>query len=225
VLPRFKMKTNISSGDLIYSDEDEFTPEFITIYEELERRDIASPVLRAKTETAQTASIQPGKNEALPGKGAIYFSQADIDYTSMKLDVDLARRLLHEAKQAMCDADPKQADVALANLQAMAVLLEYDEIDLPLEQAADNLKLGEVEMNAGRYEAAKAALNAASDELEKYEKQTGETRSKEVKALHKEIRALTLDLDRGSPSEEDAQRHASRISEWWARTTKWFRNR
>ena len=175
VLPRYKMKTTIDSGELAYSDEDEFSPEFITIFEELDRRDIASPVLRAKTEAAQKTSTQPAGSDASPAKGAMYFSQADIDYTSLRLDVDLSRRLLREAKKSLVDADPKQADVALSNLQAMAVLLEYDEIDLPLAQAADNLKLAETEMKAGRFEMAKAALNAASDELEKYEKQTGET--------------------------------------------------
>ena len=181
--------------------------------------------LRAKTEAAEKSSAQQGDGKAASAKGSVYFSQADIDYTSLKLDVDLTRRLLREAKKSLADGDLKQADIALSNIQAMAVLLEYDEIDLPLAQAADNLKLAETEMKVGRYDAAKAALDAANDELEKYEKQTGETRSKEVKALHKEIRELTLELDRGKPSEEDAQRHASRISDWWGRATKWFRNR
>ena len=179
-----------------------------------------------KREAAQK-SVDTGRGTAKRPRprARVYFSQADINYTSLRLDVDLTRRLLREAKKSLTDGDPKQADVALSNLQAMAVLLEYDEIDLPLAQAADNLKLAETEMKVGRYDAAKAALDAANDELEKYEKQTGETRSKEVKALHKEIRELTLDLDRGKPSEEDAQRHASRISDWWGRATKWFRNR
>jgi hypothetical protein len=225
VLPRFKMKTSIHSGELVYNDEDEFSPEFIMIFEELERRDIASPVLRAKTEAAQKASATEAGGTPSAAKSPLYFSQADIDYTSLKLDVDLTRRLLREAKQSLLGADPKQADTALANLQALAMLLEFDEIDLPLSQAADNLKLAETEMKVGRYDAAKMALNAAIDELEKYEKQTGETRGKDVKALHKEIRELTAELDGGNPSEADAQRHASRISDWWGRATQWFRNR
>ena len=100
VLPRYKMKTSIHSGDLVYSDEDEFSPEFITIYEELERRDIVSPVLRAKSEAAQKPAPQPAHKNEPAAKGSVYVSQSDVDYTSLKLDVDLARRLLHEAKGA-----------------------------------------------------------------------------------------------------------------------------
>ena len=109
-------------------------------------------------------------------------------------------------------------------IQTAAVLFEYDEIDLPLAQAADNLKLAEAEIKIGRFDAAKAALHAAVEELEKYEKQSGETRSKEVAALHKEIRELTAELEKGRPTDADAQRHAARISGWWDRARKWFRS-
>ena len=173
----------------------------------------------------QQIAPKSADGKAPAADGPLYVSQADINYTSLKLDVDAARRLLREANQALDGKKPRDADLALNHLQTTAVLLEYDELDLPLAQAADNLKLAEAEMNAGRYEAAKVALNAAVDELQRYEKQTGETRGKEVSALHKEIRELTALLDKGKPSPEDAQQHASRISQWWQRTTQWFRNR
>ncbi len=63
VLPRYKMKTTIHSGDLLYSDEDEFTPEFITVFEELERRDIVSPILRAKADAAPKSGPQPAAQD------------------------------------------------------------------------------------------------------------------------------------------------------------------
>ncbi len=175
VLPREKMKTSITAGELVYSDEDEFTPEFITVFEELERRDIVTPILQAKQEVAQQIAPKSADGKAPAGEGPLYVSQADINYTSLKLDVDAARRLLREANQALDGKKPRDADLALNHLQTTAVLLEYDELELPLAQAADNLKLAEAEMNTGRYEAAKVALNAAVDELERYEKQTGET--------------------------------------------------
>ena len=147
-----------------------------------------------------------------------------MDYTAIRLNVDFSRRLLRDAKEALGQKDAKQADRALATIQSAAVVLEYDEIDMPLAQAADNLKLAEAEMKVGRYDAAKAALHASVNELEKYEKQSGETRSKEVAALHQEIRALTAELEKGNPSEADAQKHATRISGWWDRVRKWFRS-
>ena len=61
--------------------------------------------------------------------------------------------------------------------------------------------------------------------MKKYEKFAGENRGAEVKALHQEIEKLTTELDKGNISEADQQKHASKISEWWHRSTKWFKSK
>jgi len=78
-------------------------------------------------------------------------------------------------------------------------------------------------MLVGHHDAAKAALNIAADELKKYEKQFGENRSKEVKALHEEISKMTATLDKGKPSEKESKKHAGAISIMWQKVTKWLK--
>ena len=107
--------------------------------------------------------------------------------------------------------------------QSEGVLFEYVEIDLPLEEAADNLKLAEIELKEGRQDEAKAALHVAIDELKRYEILVGEKRGTEVKALHQEIDKLTAELGKVDLSDADRQKHVSKISEWWQRATKWFK--
>ena len=44
VLPKYKLKTEIKSGKLTYTDEEFITPEYITLLDELVRQDIIAPV-------------------------------------------------------------------------------------------------------------------------------------------------------------------------------------
>ena len=146
VMPHHKVKTEIQAGNLAYNDEDEIVPNYVTVFEELERRDIVSPVVQAKRE-AQQRSGQPAHGVEKSAKGAhlpLAVTHADIEYTALKLDVALAKRALNAAKKSLADRKPEQADNALLALQSEGVLFEYEEIDLPLAEAADNLKLRKV---------------------------------------------------------------------------------
>ncbi len=224
VLPHSKVKTEIKSGDLVYTDEDDVTPRYVTLFDELERRDIISPIVQAKKEAEHKHRQNHGKEAAeKEAPGALAVTHADIVYSTAKLDIDLARQMLNRAKRDLDDGKTEPADEALLALQSEGVLFVYAEIDLPLEEAADNLKLAEIEMKEGRQDAAKAALHVAIDELKRYEKLVGEKRSTEVKALHQEIDKLTAELGKAELSDADRQKHASKISEWWQRATKWFK--
>ena len=48
LLPHYKVSTEIKSGALTYVDEDDVVPNYVTVFEELERRDIISPIVQAK---------------------------------------------------------------------------------------------------------------------------------------------------------------------------------
>ena len=150
-------------------------------------------------------------------------THADLDYSAVKLDTGLAKRMFDLAKKDLAEGKTAEADAAMLAIQVQGVIFEYDEVELPLEEAADNLKLAEIEMKEGRHQEAKAALNVAVDELKKYEKKAGEGRAADVKALHDEITKLTSELDKGKPSETDQKKHASTISGWWHRATSWLR--
>lgn len=235
VLPHYSVKTEIRSGDLVYTDHDEITPTYVTLFDELERRDIITPVLRAKSDVKQKSSNKANDANNDAAKGVEEHSQqppqavslAANDYTIVKLNVGYAKEMLNLAKTEMAKESHKEhlkADTALLAIQTAGVTLEFDEIDLPLERAADNLKLAETEMKEGRYDAAKETLYIAADELKKYEKQAGENRSKEVKALHEEIGKLAAELEKGKPSEADAEKHINTISKLWQKVTKWFKS-
>ncbi len=231
VLPQYKVKTEIKSGKLVYTDEDTIKPAFITLFEELSRRDFISPVLKAKAEAKQKAENKKAGDAKPAGKTkpapkAIAVTKADLEYTSVKLDFNLTKQVLSIAKTELAKEDHEnhlKADAALRTLQSAGVIFEFDEIDLPLKQAADNLKLAEVEMQAGNYDEANAALHVAVDELKKYEKQTGEKRSKEVKALHEEISKLSAVLDKGKPTGKEGKEHAGTISKMWQKVSGWFK--
>ncbi len=185
VLPHYKVKTAIKSGNLQYEDEEEVAPRYVTLFDELERRDILSPVKQAKQEAAGKGARKGEKSgEGNEAAGALVVSHVDVNYSAAKLDIPLARHMLAHAKRDLQGGKTDAADEALLAVQSRGVLLEYEEIDLPLEEAADNLKLAEIEMKEGRQAEAKAALHMAIDDLKRYEKLVGENRGAEVKALH-----------------------------------------
>lgn len=230
VLPHYTVKTEIKSGDLVYSDDDDVTPHWVTVFDELEHRDVIGPLASAKQEAAAkdaAATKDAGKSgsDKAATETPLVVSHADIDYSALRLNVRLADSVLHQAKKNLDAGRTELADADLLVLQTTGVVFEYDEIDLPLEEAADNLKLAEAEMKAGRYEAAKAALHLAIDELKTYEKTVGETHAKEVKALHQEIDKLTKELATGKPTAEAQKKHTSTISGWWDKVTGWFKKK
>ncbi len=224
LLPHYKVKTQITSGDVCYLDEDDVTPRYVTLFEDIDRRDVISPVIRAKHEAGlkvdptTAPKDQNGKLAPVP----LVVTRADVTYTLVKLDVDLARRTLALASKELAEDKIKQADSALHSLQAGGVLLELEEIDLPLKQTADNLKLAEIEMKDGRHDEARAALQEAIDDLKDYEEQVGEKRGEEVKALHEEITKLTAELEKDKPSPAETQKLATTISKWRESVSKWF---
>lgn len=224
LLPYYTVKTEIISGEQCYADEDKIRPRYISLYDELERRDIISPIAQAKSESQQDSQKHPGTKELSPPAG-VAVSHVDVNHTSAKLDLLLANSMLGRAKKSLQEGKADAADQTLLVIQSRAVLFEYEEIDLPLEEAADNLKLAEMEMKEGRVADAKAALHVAIDQLKKYEKQVGDHRSAEVKAMHEEITKLTNELEKGKLTETDKNKATGQISQWWHGATKWFKGR
>ena len=224
LLPHYKVKTQITSGDVCYLDEDDVTPRYVTLFEDIDRRDVISPVIRAKHEAGLKVdpTTVPKEPDGQLAPVPLVVTRADVTYTLVKLDVDLARRMLALASKELGEEKVKQADSALHSLQAGGVVLELEEIDLPLKQSADNLKLAEIEMKDGRHNEARAALQEAIDDLKDYEEQVGDKRGEEVKALHQEITKLTAELEKDKPSPAETQKLATTISRWRDSVSKWF---
>jgi len=220
VLPHYSMKTQIKAGEHVYNDVEDVTPRYITVFDELSKVDLVAPVVQAKEEAKEKNATKDAQTQITV---APVVSQAELRYTTVRLDLPYTRQMLAQAKASLASDKITVADSALLAIQAQGVLVEFAEIDLPLEQAADNLKLAEEELLVGRRDAAVIALNASHDELERYKSQSGEYRTEDVAALQKEIEQLTTELKTGNVSAKDSKTHASKVAGFWQRMTKWFK--
>jgi len=228
VLPHYKLKTNIKSSKHSYQAEEVVTPRYITLFQELDQVDLVTPIARAKKEVAANFASKSG-GQARQAKSVVPIVSADdLDYTTIRFDFLLAKKMLKIANADLKSGQHSEhlkADTALRTLQAGGVLFEYDEVNQPLKQVADNLKLAEDELQRGRHVEANDALKVAADELKRYEKSVGENRAKEVKLLHGEITKLTATLEKGKPTDAEAKQHAASIAKFWNRVTKWFKKK
>jgi len=201
--PRYHVKAEIRSGDIVYQDEDEEISYYVPIYDELDKVDVVGPVVRASKEHASTSN----DSEAVRASA--------LEFTAVKLDVRLAKTALETAKKDLHDGKLGDADEALRAVQTN-VILEVETAKLPLVRAADNVKLAQYELQEGHQEKARAALNEASDALQEYQRDAGKHRAAEVKQLRQEIEQLTASLHQNSSEAKGM------ISSWWDRLVKWF---
>ena len=144
-------------------------------------------------------------------------------HTTMKLDVVLAKHLLQVAKITIKEGKTAAADAALLDLQTRGVTFSFTEVELPLVEATDDLKLAQLQVKAGEHAEALATLKLASDDLKYYERITGESRGKEVRALHQEIDKFTKSLEGEKDLKTAMENAAKTISSWWDRAVKWFK--
>jgi hypothetical protein len=206
VMPDYKVKAEIEAGDLTYSDEENVKPATVTIYEELEKREILTPVKEAKQKEAEKKAEK--ENLSLP---------VDIDLVSTKaeLNVAAAKASLEEAKKNLKDKKYKAADTDLRSLQT-DVILTYAEVDLPLTTARKNLVIAKNLVDSGDFREAEFVLNVATDALERYEESVGEHRAKESKELRDEINKLSKKLS------QDPEASSNKLEEWWNKILEWF---
>ena len=224
VLPRTRVRAEIRSGDLVYTDDEEVAPRYVRLFDELERRDIIAPIAQARQESDRKHPAPDAEEPAAAeDRGAFAVRHAGLVYSTARLDLEMARALLNRAKQELGADKHEAADETLLALESDGVLFEYEEMDLPLEEVADNLKLAESELQTGHPAEARAALHVAMDDLKRYAMLVGENRSAEVRALNREIDAVAEALGRDILSEAQRHQYAARIAEWWQRSTKWLR--
>lgn len=53
VLPHYTVTTEIKSADHVYHEEEDATPRYVTLFEELDRVDLITPIARAKKEATK----------------------------------------------------------------------------------------------------------------------------------------------------------------------------
>ncbi len=225
-MPKYKVTTRIEAGDIRYSADDEVSRRYVPIFDEQYIEDVIEPVVQSKKKAH--GHVKPGERKRATKKGAKPTLTPLEDFSiwrhsSMKLNIALAAHALDLAKAELERNKSRNADSALAMLQSEGVTFEFDEIEMPLVEAADNLKLAELEISDGKSEEASITLKLASDDLKKYEQITGESRAKEVRKLHQNIDKLTESLKKGNNSESALEKAKKEIASYWDRARKWFR--
>jgi len=211
-VPPIKVKAEIQAGDIKYQHEEEEKQALIPIFEELDQVDVVGSTKGVKKETGSKSG------EKRPVPRAVTY--AGIEFTSLDLNLPLAKRNLVRAKKALEDNRSDDADTALLDIQTRGVIFGLVEDFLPLREAADNLKLAEYEFKNGQAKEAETALKVASDALKEYEKIAGENRAKDVKKLHEEIDDLSGKLEH----QKDQEAVVKKMASWWDRVAKWLKS-
>ncbi len=208
--PDYEVKATIKSGGLTYEDIRKHRQLFVPVYEELDEVSALGPVIAAKKE-------QAGKSQfSVP-----VVQDVRLRYTRAELNIALAKLGLEQAKKAL-DADhTEKADDLLAAIQT-GVILNYTEIDLPLEEVRSNLLLAQGMVEHNQFKEARAALEEASESLEEYEKNVGESRGEKVKHLRNEIQEVANTIEAKHESQEDSVSLKEQIEGWWDSVTEWL---
>ncbi len=215
-IPKYKVTTTIKAGDVTYSDEDKVNKRFVQVFNEQYIEDVIAPVVQAKAKRLKHRGHKSGHASAIEDYSI--WSQS-----TMKLDIVMAGDALALAREELDKGHFDNADVALALLQTEGVVFEYFAVELPLSEAADDLKLAQLEISEGKTDQAQATLERASDNLKKYEAISGESRAKEVRQLNKEINKLSQSLAKGDRSGSALEKAGKEIASYWDRVVNWFK--
>ena len=215
-IPKYKVTTTIKAGDATYTDEEEVSRRFVQVFNEQYIQDVIAPVVQAKTNNLKHPGPKGGDLPAIEDYSI--WSQS-----TMKLNIALADDALALAKEELKKGHFDNADTALALLQTEGVVFEYSAVELPLTEAADDLKLAQLEISEGKTNQAQATLKRASEHLKKYEVISGESRAKEVRKLNEEIDRLSQSLAKGDHSESALKKAGKEIASYWDRVVNWFK--
>ena len=224
-LPKYEVTTEIKSGDVVYNTKEEVSDSYVPVFDEQYIEDVVAPVVRAKRKSHAASRMKQWKHT---GKKAKKTSPPMAEAfsmwrrSSMKLNVALAADALALAKEELDSDKTDAADAALAVLQSEGVIFEFDEVELPLLEAADNLKLAELQIGEGNVAAARATLKVASDDLKRYEQITGESRAKDVRELHHKIDKL-IDAMEDREHSGELKKAGQEIESYWRHVVKWFK--
>jgi hypothetical protein len=190
----------------------------IPVYQEFVSVSILAPVQTEQNARRAKAQSSPNANSPVKvGKKAVAHEVSGI-YTSVVVNTTVAKNSLAAAETALSRGDLLTADSALADVQE-GVTIRSDKADMPLEQARENLILARANARNGDYQAAEAALKAASEALSMYAN-AGGPHANEARTLDEEINTYVQNLQKNRAVA------MAKINKWWNTTADWspYRN-
>lgn len=217
-VPWTKVKTEIKAGELVYRDDVGDGRVFIPISDSLLALDSLVP------ENGSAASGNPPAAPASdvdPSTALSNIERSELGYVALFLDVSLAKEKLETAATRLRADDEDGASEALLAVQTDAVIFELAEVELPLEDAAANLKLAEYDVSQDRIDAAAVNLTAAAESLKAYELDEGR-HADDARHMHTEIDALVDSLGDATDNVHGRDEVEEKIASWWEDIAKWL---
>lgn len=204
----------------------------VPIYTELGEASVVGPVYRQQrlhpTETEPGAQGSANRMEETPqstnpeagnrAHGVAVTGLAE-SFTSLTLNLDMARDHLQAAQQALANGNLNLADAALAAVQNGVSMVSIA-ADRPLLRARENLILARQAAEQGQYARMQAPLMAAARALDTYCSGSDIQHAEEARQLSREIRAYA-----GGLTGQSQPGSVDRIDGWWELAGSWTQPR
>jgi YfdX protein len=210
VMPKYSIHTKMKSGKLVYDNQETVQPLRVTLFEELDQVDILEPI-RAARRSKRTRSATSDD----------VVVAADLAYSRVRIDVGAVTAELWKTKYYLERAKWDRADKGLLLGQA-SVSFEEDLVAMPLVKAADNIALAQEMITSGHNTHTARALEVASTTLQRYHKQAGKDRKKDVEKLQVEIKTLRKKMASGKALSAGEKAAATKQAQgWWNTILPW----
>lgn len=161
--------------------------------------------------SANTLNQNENQNQNQSSQNQADFSVRRVQgqFTSISLDVNMAKSHLQAAQQALQQGNTAAADSALAAVQDSFVS-ENVSADLPLLRARENLMIARAAVNQGDTAEAQTALHSAARALANYD-QTGGSHAAQAQQLQSQIANCNV---------QDSNAN-NQIESWWTEVAGW----
>jgi hypothetical protein len=198
----------------------------VPIFAELEQTDVVGPLvasrggMRGTARAARRAREQAQQQGEAARAGAMgqapVVRETEGGFTSINVNVPMAKQHLEAAQTALQNNNTKVADASLAAVQ-QGVTMTSVQTDLPLVRARENLVLAQQYAQTGNMQQAAAPLQAAVNALQEYQRTSPSGRYKDQAAqLASQISSYTGNIQQQNTSAAPAQ-----IRQWWDQLAGW----
>ncbi len=212
--PVFSVSTKITSGDLEYDDESTVSVPLVPVYSELTQAVVLGPIVASRHMEDVSDTQRKGKDYEVRARTSSLVRDVTVLGSTAYLHLPQTKANLQEVLEQLKHNNSQRAQALLMAVQ-QGVVLSYNEMDIPIIQARDNLAIARVLARQGQIEDTRRALNASAGALDKYERQAGEAQSNDVRTVKKEILFSAESVQEGDSS------LAARIDDWSQQMTEW----
>lgn len=190
-----------ADGKEVYRYVDKVQDDRIPLFQELIAVNILEPITEAKREAAELEGLR--------------LADADLVHTSVLLELDFLEGKLNRAMKLVEQKEgTEEALTQLRLAQTQGVTFVLNKQDNPLIDAQMALQFAERMVEQQRYEAARANLQLAKNNLALYRSLIGKSEGEPVGKLEQEITQLQAQID--------AKDAVERIRDFWNRVTGLF---